>query len=205
MKNPSTSEASDLIEQAFPQVRFLLLALDGDSKAQHWLDSNSPGTGLFARLLGGDATVLPKLNNGTPGRMDDLFELVDNDDLARLFQERRPALQLLFGALRGDAEAARALKRDGPAYYKHLTHLRQAYARYKKHEEDGPLEESAADMGCLVGEMHLRAGEYEKAIEAFTRAIETAPSADLYEGRARAYRGLAELDLERAQLTRSRG
>jgi tetratricopeptide (TPR) repeat protein len=205
MKNRSTSEAFDLIEEAFPQVRFLLLALDGDAKAQHWLENNSPGTGLFARLLGGDETVVPKMNNGTPGRMDDLFELVDNDDLTRLLQERRPALHLLFGALRGDIDAARALKRDGPTYHRQLTPLRQAYARYKKHENEGPIEESAADMGCLVGEMHLRAGEFEKAIEAFTRAIETAPSADLYEGRARAYRGLAEMDMERAQLTRSRG
>src|SRR5262249_44370355 len=123
MKNRSTSEAFDLIDEAFPQVRYLLLALDGDSKAQHWLDNNSPGTGLFARLLGGDATVVPKMNNGTPGRMDDLFELVDNDDLTPLWQERRPALHLLFGALRGDAEAARSLKREGPTYHRHLTPL----------------------------------------------------------------------------------
>ena len=57
---------------------------------------------------------------------------------------------------------------------------------------------AAADMGCLIGEMHLKAGEYEKAAEAFSRAIDTEPQADLFEGRARAYRGLASLDERRA-------
>ena len=41
-------------------------------------------------------------------------------------------------------------------------------------------------------------------IEAFTRAIETRPAADLYEGRARAYRGLAERDMDAAALLRQR-
>jgi uncharacterized protein HemY len=61
-----------------------------------------------------------------------------------------------------------------------------------------------ADMGCLIGELHLRQGEYEKAIEAFSRALETRPSSDLYEGRARAYRALAERDEAAAALLRQR-
>lgn len=60
---------------------------------------------------------------------------------------------------------------------------------------------SAADAACLVGELHLSKGEYEKAIQAFTQAIEGNPTADAYEGRAKAYQGLAERD-ERAALER---
>jgi hypothetical protein len=57
-------------------------------------------------------------------------------------------------------------------------------------------------MGCLVGEMHLSKGDYHKAVEAFTRAIESQPASDLYEGRARAYRGLALEDEKRAEALR---
>src|SRR5262249_1984946 len=60
---------------------------------------------------------------------------------------------------------------------------------------DGVLAEStAADVGCLIGEMHLNRGEYHKAVEAFSRAIENAPTADAQDGRARALRALADLD-----------
>ena len=52
--------------------------------------------------------------------------------------------------------------------------------------------------------VYLRQGEFEKAVEAFTRAIDTRPAADLYEGRARAYRGLAERDMDAAALLRQR-
>jgi tetratricopeptide (TPR) repeat protein len=58
---------------------------------------------------------------------------------------------------------------------------------------------SAADAAVLVGELHLRQGEYAKAIEAFTRAIENGPTADAYQGRAKAYRGLAEMDDQKAR------
>ena len=64
-------------------------------------------------------------------------------------------------------------------------------------EDDGvhPLDgSSAADAACLVGEMHLGKGDYTRAVEAFTRAIENTPTADAYEGRAKAYRRLAEAD-----------
>ncbi len=61
-------------------------------------------------------------------------------------------------------------------------------------------EEAAADVSLLIGEMHLKAGEYVKAIEAFTRSIEANPSAaDEYEGRSRAYRALADEDERKAK------
>jgi hypothetical protein len=56
-----------------------------------------------------------------------------------------------------------------------------------------------ADTACLVAELHLRQREYHKAIEAFTRAVENNPTVDAYEGRARAYRALAEQDELAAQ------
>jgi hypothetical protein len=58
---------------------------------------------------------------------------------------------------------------------------------------------AAADVSCLIGEMHLKQAEYEKAVEAFTRAIEGNPTRDVYEGRAKAYRALAERDQRKAQ------
>jgi tetratricopeptide (TPR) repeat protein len=54
--------------------------------------------------------------------------------------------------------------------------------------------DEAADVSCLIGEMHLSKGDYAKAIEAFSRAIENRPTADAYYGRARAYRALAAAD-----------
>jgi uncharacterized protein HemY len=85
--------------------------------------------------------------------------------------------------------------------------FRQVHERFlERSTEDGEsmLEGHAAEVGCLIGEMHLRQGEYEKAIEAFSRAIDTQAAPDLYEGRARAYRGLAERDESAAVLLRQR-
>src|SRR5262249_41267062 len=58
---------------------------------------------------------------------------------------------------------------------------------------------SAADAAVLVGELHLRKGDYAKAIAAFTQAIENGPTTDAYQGRAKAYRGLAEKDEQKAR------
>ena len=69
-------------------------------------------------------------------------------------------------------------------------------------EEDDaePLQgAAAADAACLVGEMHLNKGDHERAVEAFTRAIENNPTADAYQGRAQAYRALALQDERRAE------
>lgn len=196
-------ESARWLEQAYPQLHFLLLALEGDRPAILWLEANSPGTALLVRLLDGDDTARAKMNNGGQALLDDLFEMVDNDDVAGHLRGRSPNLYLLFSAVRGDEQAARKLKKAEPAYHRHLGELREVHDRFANHDGPEPFEGStAADMGCLVGEMHLKQGEWEKAIEAFTRAIETQPSADLYEGRARAYRGLAEQDLERATLIR---
>jgi tetratricopeptide (TPR) repeat protein len=200
-------ESANWLEQAFPQMHFLLLALEGDRPGRLWLEANSPGTALLVRLLSGEKEALGKMQRGGTEGLEDLFELVDNEDLGRFLAQRRPDLHLLFAALRGDEEAARNLKQINAPYHRHLGPLQEIHDRFLHQGQIAaePFENStAADMGCLVGEMHLKQGEWEKAIEAFTRAIETQPSADLYEGRARAYRGLAEQDIERAQLIRRR-
>jgi tetratricopeptide (TPR) repeat protein len=57
----------------------------------------------------------------------------------------------------------------------------------------------AADAACLVAELHLSKGDYQKAIEAFTRALETNPTVDAYQGRASAHRALAIEDEVAAQ------
>ena len=57
----------------------------------------------------------------------------------------------------------------------------------------------AADAACLVGELHLKNGDYEKAVQAFTQAIENNPTPDAYQGRAQAYRALADKDERNAQ------
>ena len=65
--------------------------------------------------------------------------------------------------------------------------------------EPAHLPDAAADVSLLIGELHLKQGEYVKAIEAFTRAIENDPkAADEYQGRARAYRALAAQDERKA-------
>jgi hypothetical protein len=57
--------------------------------------------------------------------------------------------------------------------------------------------DEAADVSCLIGEMHLSKGDYTKAVEAFSRAIDHKPTPDAFYGRARAYRSLAIQDERR--------
>ena len=99
-------------------------------------------------------------------------------------------MHLLFDAVQGSDEAASRLKRKKPAFARVVAPLRKVHEAFllKSHNGNGVIKGGAvADMSCLIGEMHLQhQGEYEKAVEAFTRAIDTQPAADLYEGRARA-------------------
>lgn len=206
MKKHSPPEPPPWLEQAFPQIHYLVLALDGDDRASRWLDDNSHGVALLNRALAGDKLALASLENGHAGQLDDLFEVIDNDDLRGCLQER-PEILLLFQAIKGDDDATRQLHKKKPAFSRLVPALRRVHDRFldRTRNDHGAIADDAmADMGCLIGEMHLRQGDYEKAIEAFTRAIETQPAPDLYEGRARAYRGLADRDEDAAQLLRQR-
>ena len=124
-------------------------------------------------------------------------------------------MYLLFEAIKGDDAARRRLKRRKA----HLARLAEAVAGlYLHYQQEGPPEEpepaadgaqglagpAAADVGCLIGELHLSKGDYERAVEAFTRSLESEPTADAYEGRALAYRALAERDERHATELRHR-
>jgi tetratricopeptide (TPR) repeat protein len=203
-KESPHDEPTSWLEQAYPQMHFLMLALDGDARALEWLEENSRGTSLFHRALAGEKSALASLQNGASSELDDLFEVIDNEDLSAWMAERRPELHLLFEAIKGSDEAAGQLRRHKAAYARLVPTFREVHERFLK-KGGGAIEDGeAADMGCLIGEMHLRQGEFDKAIEAFTRAIDTRPAADLYEGRARAYRALAERDEGAATLLRQR-
>jgi tetratricopeptide (TPR) repeat protein len=207
MKKNSHAAPASWLEQAYPQMHYLVLALDGDRGAAGWLEANSHGVALFTHALAGEHRALGSLQNGAAEELDDLFEVIDNDDLASWLEERRPELHLLFEAIKGDDGALGQLKTKRLAYARLVPALREVHDRFLL-KTRAPHEQTeggaVADMGCLIGEMHLRQAEYEKAIEAFTRAIETQPAPDLFEGRARAYRGLAERDESAAALMRQR-
>jgi Plasmid pRiA4b ORF-3-like protein len=72
----------------------------------------------------------------------------------------------------------------------------------EQHGDDLIGKDAGADAACLVGELHLSRGDYPNAIAAFTRAIENGSTVDAYEGRARAYRALAEADERQADQLR---
>jgi tetratricopeptide (TPR) repeat protein len=207
MKKNSHVAPASWLEQAYPQMHYLVLALDGDRPAGNWLEANSHGVALFTHALAGEHHALASLQNGAAEELDDLFEVIDNEDLASWLAERRPELHLLFEAIKGDAGSLTQLKTKRLAYARLVPALREVHERFlRKTRAPHELTEggAVADMGCLIGEMHLRQEEYEKAIEAFTRAIETQPAPDLFEGRARAYRGMAERDESAAALMRQR-
>jgi tetratricopeptide (TPR) repeat protein len=203
MKKNSPPESRSWLEDAYPQMHFLLLALDGDEPARRWLADNSGGVALLTRVLESEPRALAYLDEGKMVDLDDLFELIDNEDLVDWLAERRPELHLLFESIQGNDDSLAQLKRRKPGYVRLVGPFRKVHEAFvqKTRASTGLIEGGAvaADMSCLIGEMHLRDGEYEKAIEAFSRAIETQPAADLFEGRARAYRGLAERDEQRAR------
>ena len=189
--------------QAYPEVHYTLLAVEGDGEALAWLEANSKGLCLFARAHAGDRKAVQALEGGEARELDDLFEIIDNDDLTHWLEERHPEFHELFQAVQGDEEALKRLKRK-KALGKLAQATRALHEKYLRRTREERVREdfdggAAADMRCLVGEMHLSHGEYPKAIEAFTRALETNPTADVYEGRARAYRALAEEDERKAR------
>jgi tetratricopeptide (TPR) repeat protein len=201
MKKTTSPQANGWLEQAFPQVHHLLLALEGDRKSLEWLKVSSKGVSLLVRALGGKGKALAAFHAEEPADMDDLFELIDNDDLSDLLSERQPDLQRLFSAIKGEEPAMSELKQTKPSLARLGVVVRELYESWRKQQNGAqPIDNgSAADMGCLIGEMHLKAGDYQHAIEAFTRAIASKPEADLFEGRARAYRALAAADEIRAE------
>ncbi len=185
-------------------TRHLLQAIDGSKEALAWLDAHLHGLAVFVRALGNGKKGLESLRAMPQGEWDHLVETICNDGLDPVLEERHPDVHLLFEAVKGDDGALGRLRRKKPSFAKLAETIRAYHEQYGGGGgEEAPTDRlpcsAAADVGCLIGEMHLNKGEYHKAIEAFTRAIENQPTADVYEGRAAAYRALADLDEQKAR------
>jgi tetratricopeptide (TPR) repeat protein len=205
------------LEQENPEIYYVLRGTRGDADALRWLEAKGDGLYLFTQAVRGDKHALERLHSGTPLELDDLFDTVCHCEVGHWLSEHAPELHLLFESVRGDEAALRRLRRKKASLARVAEAFRDLYRDYQC-EDDGAAPEpdspsggmaeitegAAADVGCLIGEMHLNNGEYEKAVEAFSRALEGTPTADAYEGRARAYRGLAEADERRALDLRAR-
>jgi tetratricopeptide (TPR) repeat protein len=215
----SHGPADAWLRDEFPDLYYMLRAVDGDPEAHGWLELKSRGLALFTRALGGDRKALQALESGAAVDLDDLYGTIDNCDVSPWLGGKHPELALLCAAIKGDDDALRRLKRKKASLAKVALAVRAPYQEYRRREPDAvasgpsagspdpeqPLPDgAAADMGCLIGELHLSKGDYAKAVEAFTRSIANNPSADVYEGRARAYRALAAEDESRARALRAK-
>jgi hypothetical protein len=179
---------------------WMLRAIDGDGDALLRLESEGRGLALFTRALTGDRKALVALSAGGDLELDYVHGLAVNCQQGGWLAEHHPVLHAVFEAIKGDEGPLRQLKRKKPGLTKLARLVRAAQEVTPKLAATSP-----ADVGCLVAEMHLSKGEYLKAIDAFTRALETAATPDAYEGRARAYRALAEADERRAAELKAAG
>ncbi len=205
----SAKEYGLLLEEN-PRAYFALKAIEGNERALDWLGKHQRGLYLFARAFGGDAEALQQLRSNSSLDLEDLFEAIADEALTPHLRKRLPDLHRLFAAVRGDPNGARLRerKRHKPLLDDLAQVLQELYENRVDADERGGSEaiseDSAADMSCLVGDLHLKVCEFEKAVDAFSRAIQNRPSVDAYEGRARAYRGLAEEDERAARQLRER-
>src|SRR5262245_8153092 len=131
------ARAEDWLEQAYPQVHYMLLALEGDEPALVWLKENSRGVGLLTRALTGRKKALAELHAEEPAELDDLFELLDSDDLCDWLRERQPEVHLLFKAIKDDGPALADLKRARPGRAKLALVVRETYEHHLKQVRDG--------------------------------------------------------------------
>jgi hypothetical protein len=180
-----------------PDLFLILHALAGAADALARLEREGRGLALFTLALAGNRKALAGLEKGGDLELDYVHGLAVNCQQAGWLQHRHPELYAVFEAVKGDERPLRRLKGRKPGLTK-LARLVRASAKTDDAERslaDG----GAADIGCLVGEMHLERREFARAVEAFTRAIIVAPTPDALEGRAKAYRGLAALDDRRAR------
>lgn len=202
MNRQRTARADGQLEENHPGLFYTLHALDGDRKALRWLETSAPGLYHLCRAVAGREEAETALRSADAVDQGVLAEIMENPDLLKQVRARHPGVYELLRAGRGDAAALRRLRRDRPELARVASTLRHLYRNAETNGEHGRSQEltgdAAADVGQLVGELHLDRGEYARAIEAFTRALEAEPTADAYEGRARAYRALARRDEQQA-------
>jgi hypothetical protein len=205
--NPVALRDDHWLERESSEVYHMLRAVEGDEAAFAWLRARSTALYLFTRALAGDRKAAEALAPDHHLDLEDLFGLICHDGLLHWLGERRPELQLLFAAITGDENALRRLRRQKTVLARLAEGVRERYQAYAAAPPEPPplettagiTEGTAADVGCLIGELHLSRGDFEKAVEAFSRSIEGMATPDAYEGRARAYRALAERDELRAR------
>lgn len=186
-----------------PEIYHLLRALDGDLDALHWLKLHGDGLFLFVESLTGAKEAVDTLQVQPPAKLVDLFDTISHCEVEEWLSEKQPELHALFAYVRGDDAALKEVKNKKAAFKRVAEIVREKYRNHRDEDADGADSSetapaapngTAADVGCLIGEMHLHNQEYHKAIEAFSRAIANDPTPDVYAGRARAYRALAALD-----------
>ena len=207
MKQRDIPTTDAWLAEEHPDLYHLLRAADGSAEAVAWLHAKDEGLGLFGDALSGHRSALERLQRRKVLDLDGLYG--PGGMPAEWLRDNRPEFHLLFEAIQGDDESLKRLDRKKHTLARLAAAARQAYRNSRRSSQpDGDdtvdavavssLDGQAADVGCLVGELHLRQGDYLHAVEAFTRAIENHPSADAYEGRARAYQALALADEGRA-------
>jgi tetratricopeptide (TPR) repeat protein len=179
-------------------MQHLLRCLDGQAEGRAWLEQHRPGLACLTRSLNGGPKARQRLTELTVEQWDHVFEAVVSEELGPHLRGTHNEVSLLFAAVRGDEGAIQHLHKHKPSFFALAGIIREAHERSLAGAavpHNGEIDDSeAADVGCLIGEMHLSKGEYQKAVEAFTRAIDNAPTADALEGRARAYHALAAED-----------
>ncbi len=196
-----------------PEIYHLLRALDGDLDALRWLKHRGDGLFLLVEALSGAKEAVDTLEAHPADKLHALFDTISHCDVAEWLRENHPELHCLFAFVRGDDDALKGVKHKRTTLKRVAEILRAKYPHYRDEDADGAspsggaaamAEGAAADVGCLIGEMHLHNREYHKAIEAFSRAIANDPTPDAHANRACAYRALAALDDHAAAELRAR-
>ena len=197
-----------------PEIYHLLLALEGELDALCWLKKHGDGLFLFVEALTGAREAVETLEAYPADKLVDLFDTISHCEVQEWLSENHPELYALFTFVRGDDAALKGIKHKRATLKRVAEIVRAKYQAHHERDADGVAsadgmatlpEGAAADVGCLIGEMHLQNHDYDKAIEAFSRAIANDATADAHAGRARAYRALAALDDHAAAELRARG
>jgi tetratricopeptide (TPR) repeat protein len=186
--------------------RDVVQAADGDAEATRRLENRGEALRLLPRAVRGDRHAFAALRAADPLELDALCATLLTTEPPDGLAERHPELQLLLEAVRGSDIALHRLQRKKPSVGRLAGFLRDVCgaAESVANAGDGTITDgAAADVGLLVGEQHLREGNFSRALAAFSRAIEVEPTPDAYEGRARAYQGLAAADERMARTLRS--
>src|SRR5579875_4196020 len=163
--SPTTLDA-DLawLKNDEPEIYHLLLALDGDLDALRWLKRHGDGLFLFVEALTGAKEAVDMLQAHPAGKLVDLFDTIAHCDVEEWLSEKHPELHALFAYVRGDGTALKEV-RNKKAIFKRVAEIvREKYQNYHDEDADGAIssakapslqEGAAADVGCLLGEMHL--------------------------------------------------